>query len=77
MRAFLLILALALPARAQLFEATPPAGGLGGNPEAAATLVVYNTSDSDSGDLARFYAAKRGIPKERVLGLNCPLREEI
>jgi uncharacterized protein (TIGR03790 family) len=46
-------------------------------PEAAATIVVYNTNDRDSDDLARFYAARRGIPKERVVGLKCAVTEDI
>ena len=40
-------------------------------------LVVYNTNDSDSGKLAQYYATRRQIPAERVLGISCPLTEEI
>jgi uncharacterized protein (TIGR03790 family) len=40
-------------------------------------LVVYNTNDPDSGSLADYYAARRHIPRERVLGISCPLAEEI
>lgn len=47
------------------------------NPYAAATLVVYNETDRDSVELARFYAEKRGIPKDQVIGLKCPKTEEI
>jgi len=47
------------------------------SPEAAATLVVFNETDRDSADLARFYAEKRGIPKEQVIGLKCAKTEEI
>ena len=47
------------------------------NPDAAATLVIFNENDRDSADLARFYAEKRGIAKERVLGLKCAKTEEI
>ncbi len=47
------------------------------NPEAAATLVVYNEADGDSRDLARFYAEKRGIPKNNLVGLKCSTFEEI
>ncbi len=46
-------------------------------PDAAATLVIFNETDRDSGELARFYAEKRGIAKERVLGLKCAKTEEI
>ena len=45
--------------------------------DAAATLVIYNLNDKDSGELARFYAEKRGIAKERVLGFKCAKTEEI
>ena len=47
------------------------------SPEAAATIVVFNEADRDSVDLARFYAEKRGIPKEQVIGLKCSKNEEI
>ncbi len=45
--------------------------------DAAMTVVVFNESAADSGDLARFYASKRGIAKDHVLGLKCSLAEEI
>ncbi len=47
------------------------------NPESAATLVVFNETDGDSRDLARFYAEKRGIPKANLVGLKCSTFEEI
>src|SRR5579872_4508409 len=47
------------------------------NPYAAATLVVFNETDHDSMELAHFYAEKRGIPKEQVIGLKCAKTEEI
>jgi uncharacterized protein (TIGR03790 family) len=47
------------------------------NSDAAATLVIYNENDKDSVELARFYAEKRGIAKDRLLGLKCPKVEEI
>ncbi len=47
------------------------------SPEAAATVVVFNETDRDSVELARFYAEKRGIPKEQVIGLKCSKAEEI
>ena len=40
-------------------------------------LVVYNTKDHDSKSLAEYYAARRSIPAERVLGIACPTDEEI
>jgi uncharacterized protein (TIGR03790 family) len=45
--------------------------------QAAATLVLYNTSDPDSVELAQYYAAKRGIPQAQVVGLDTPSTEEI
>lgn len=45
--------------------------------EAAATLVIFNTLAPDSRALAEYYAERRGIPAERVIGLDCPLEEEI
>lgn len=72
--AFAFALATLSPARAQLFgDAASPAP----NSEAAATIVVFNTNDPDSAELARFYAGKRGIAKEHLLGLDCPVKEEI
>ena len=42
------------------------------------TLVIYNLNDPDSITLARYYAARRGIPDAQVLGLKCnPDAEEI
>ncbi len=48
-----------------------------GNGDAAATLVIFNENDKDSAELARFYAEKRGIAKDHVLGLKCARTEEI
>lgn len=45
--------------------------------QSAATLVIYNSSDPDSEDLARYYAGKRAIPADQVLGFNMPASEEI
>lgn len=45
--------------------------------EASATLVVYNTADPDSKKLAEYYAERRAIPTDQVIGLDCPLEEEI
>jgi len=43
----------------------------------AATLVVFNNADPMSVDLAGYYAEKRGIPFDHLIGLDCPLTEEI
>ncbi|MEI8342629.1 MAG: hypothetical protein WCH43_13990, partial [Verrucomicrobiota bacterium] len=47
------------------------------NPEAAATLVIFNNADPSSVELAGYYAEKRGIPFDHLIGLDCPLTEEI
>jgi uncharacterized protein (TIGR03790 family) len=47
------------------------------NPNAPFTVVVFNETDRDSGELAHFYAEKRGIPKDQVIGLKCSKAEEI
>jgi uncharacterized protein (TIGR03790 family) len=45
--------------------------------EAAATVVVYNSSDPDSIALAKYYALRREIPEENLVGLAVPVAEEI
>src|SRR5208337_4493143 len=47
------------------------------NPEALATLVIFNNADPVSVELAGYYAEKRGIPFDHLIGLDCPLTEEI
>lgn len=42
-----------------------------------ATIVLFNSNDPESEGLAGYYARKRGIPPDRVLGLACPASEEI
>ena len=44
---------------------------------ATATVVVYNKTAPDAIELAKFYAQKRGIPSDHVVGLTCSLAEEI
>lgn len=46
-------------------------------PLAASTVVVYNKTAPDGAELARFYAQKRGIASDHVVGLPCSLAEEI
>lgn len=53
----------------------PPAGKP--SPQSIATVVVFNTADPDSRALARYYATRRGIPENNVVGLTCPTNEEI
>lgn len=45
--------------------------------EAAATLVIYNAGDPESKSLAEYYAKRRLVPGDQVIGLDCPLDEEI
>ncbi len=45
--------------------------------EAAATLVIYNAKDPESKSLGEYYANRRRIPPDQVIGLDCPLEEEI
>lgn len=45
--------------------------------EANALVIVYNSADPASTSLAKYYASKRNIPADRLLGLNCPQTEEI
>jgi uncharacterized protein (TIGR03790 family) len=47
------------------------------NPDAAATVVVYNEQDASSVDLAGYYAEQRGIPFDHLIGLTCPLEETV
>jgi len=54
-----------------------PAARAAEQPLAAATVVVYNKTAPDAADLARFYAQKRGIPTDHIVGLTCSLTEEI
>lgn len=43
----------------------------------AATIVVYNSNVSESAQLAKFYAQKRGIARDHLVGLACSKEEEI
>jgi uncharacterized protein (TIGR03790 family) len=45
--------------------------------ESAATLVVYNNLDPSSVALAAYYAKRRAIPIDHIVGLDCPATEEI
>ncbi len=44
---------------------------------AAATVVIFNAEMRDSAALAKFYAQKRGIARDHLVGLHCPVEEEI
>jgi uncharacterized protein (TIGR03790 family) len=52
-------------------------GALGAEDLSNATLVVYNPTYPESKSLAEYYAAKRGIPKDRLTALPCSNEEEI
>lgn len=45
--------------------------------DSAATIVLFNTNDPDSRNLAQYYAGRRKIPAAQVVGLACPVMEEI
>ena len=46
-------------------------------PEADATVVVFNRTDPDSEKLAQYYAVRRDIPADHLVGLVCAPTEEI
>ncbi len=46
-------------------------------PLAPATIVVFNRNVPDSVQLAKFYAQKRGIARDHLVGLACSKEEEI
>jgi uncharacterized protein (TIGR03790 family) len=46
-------------------------------PLAESTVVVYNKTVPDSVELAKFYAEQRGIAQDYLVGLDCPVEEEI
>ncbi len=56
-------------------------GGVGGARAAVdlskATIVIYNRAAPESAALAGFYAAKRHIPDDQLVGLECSTEEEI
>lgn len=45
--------------------------------ESAATIIVYNNFDPSSAPLAAYYAKRRAIPLDHIVGLECPMSEEI
>ncbi len=45
--------------------------------DAEATLVVYNENEPRSEEIAQHYSQKRNIPKDHLLGISCPNKEEI
>ena len=65
---FIALLLLSASARAQISSEWHPA---------AETAVVFNPDFPGSESLADYYAKKRGIPKERVIGLRCPQEDSM
>jgi len=47
------------------------------DPDAAATVVVFNERDPASIALAGYYADKRGIPYDHLIGLSCTLEDTV
>lgn len=43
----------------------------GSTNEGTRVVVLYNTRDRDSRDVAEFYAQQRGIPEDHLIGLTC------
>lgn len=60
-------------------EGAPAAGAASENrvDPVEQVVLVYNSNDADSKDVAEHYAAVRGVAKERLIGLDMPGREEI
>src|SRR6478735_3139435 len=46
-------------------------------PLAPLTIVVFNQDMPESVELAKFYAQKRGIARDHLVGLSCSKTEEI
>jgi uncharacterized protein (TIGR03790 family) len=69
----IILLAAGLPfADAQAPATTNTATGPG-----AEVVVVYNAKSRESREVAEYYAQKRGVPEEQLIGLDLPDREEI
>ncbi len=51
--------------------------GAGPKSDASMAIVVFNENDPDSEPLARYYAERRGIAKDHLVGLKCTTAEEI
>jgi len=73
----LMALAFALASGAWAEERVEPFPAARGNPDAEATVVVYNEKDDESRELARFYMEQRRIPKGNLIGLNTSISEEV
>lgn len=47
------------------------------SPDALATAVIYNRADPSSEKIAEYYAKRRNIPAEHLVGLDCSAQETI
>ncbi len=61
---------VALLLTSQTAEAAP-------SPEALATVVIFNSADIESVNLAKHYATRREIPQDNLIGLTTAMAEEI
>ncbi len=66
-----------LAAALLLAAASAAAGESEAERNAAATIVLYNKKDESSLALAKYYAERRSIPADQVIGLSCAPEEEI
>jgi uncharacterized protein (TIGR03790 family) len=76
-RRLAVLAALCCLASARSSPAQAASGGPDPSTPANFAVVVYNENDPLAAPLAKFYAEKRGIPADRIVGLKCPLSEEI
>jgi len=53
-------------------EADVPAMDLSGE-----TVIIYNPDYAQSRELAQYYAEKRGIPADHLIGLDCPIDDSM
>src|SRR5436189_1855041 len=60
-----------------LFLAVMANAAFAQKPLAPATIVVFNQDLPESVELAKFYAQKRGIARDHLIGLSCSRTEEI
>ncbi len=66
MNRLLLAIVFVIATDAQAEEPLPPQ-----------TIVIFNSAQPESVALAKFYAEKRSIPRDHLVGLNCSTEEEI
>ncbi len=74
MKRWFLLAWLACAGTAMAAEASPQSTAVA---YAARTLVLYNSTQPKSRELAEYYADKRGIPAKNLVGLKCSIKETI